>query len=318
MDEISKIIESNKVAIFYEDTLLEDRLLILESDTNLRRILKCVHDFTNEIIVISSEKRRKKVFSQAMEEHILIDFESTGKLKKSDYDFSKLKEKVVIFDKCFDGMTSEENKTFKNIINIRDISKKFIGIDTIGSKYLSRNYFSSSLTLTGCNEMLDYGKIQDTEYMNSMLIDNFYIINQGEVLTKIEKNYWEDIYINNFYSEVNVNGRDLLDYETAEKLMTDFSVKVTLKNQNEREIKDSSISLKRKINMRYIITLFLAIYLGWLGVHRFYNRQKSAKMMLFTLGGLGIWWITDIILIILGNYKVNGQDKLKLFKLKNK
>ncbi len=316
MSEISKIIEKNKIVIFYEDTLLEDRRLILESHTNLRRILKCLHDFTNEIIVISNKNRRKEVYSQAIEEHILIDFESTSKLKKPDYDFSKFKGKVVIFDKCFDGMTSEENNTYKNIIKIRDVSKKFIGVDTIGFNYLSRYYFSSSLLLTGCKEELDYGRVQDTDYMNMMLIDNFYIINQGEVLTRITNNYWYDTYTNKFYSESKLNHDDLLDYETAEKLMSNFSVKVNLKKQNKRATNDVNLYLKKKINIRYIITLVLAIYLGLFGAHRFYNRQKSAKMMLFTLGGLGIWWITDIILIITGNYKVNEQGKLKLFKYK--
>ena len=48
----------------------------------------------------------------------------------------------------------------------------------------------------------------------------------------------------------------------------------------------------------WYITLLLAIFLGWFGLDRFYiGRYKAGWLKLFTLGGLGIWWLLDIILI---------------------
>lgn len=48
----------------------------------------------------------------------------------------------------------------------------------------------------------------------------------------------------------------------------------------------------------WYITLMLAIFLGWFGLDRFYiGRYKAGWLKLFTLGGLGIWWLLDIILI---------------------
>ncbi len=48
----------------------------------------------------------------------------------------------------------------------------------------------------------------------------------------------------------------------------------------------------------WYIALLLSIFLGWFGADRFYIcRPKGAWMKLCTFGGLGIWWLSDIILI---------------------
>ncbi|MBP3253390.1 MAG: TM2 domain-containing protein [Bacteroidales bacterium] len=58
------------------------------------------------------------------------------------------------------------------------------------------------------------------------------------------------------------------------------------------------------INKEWIITLLLCIFLGELGVHRFYNgRIGTGLLMLITLGGLGIWYLIDIIFVVMGRFK---------------
>jgi len=46
------------------------------------------------------------------------------------------------------------------------------------------------------------------------------------------------------------------------------------------------------------VALLLSIFLGFLGIDRFYiGRTRSAIVKLCTLGALGVWWLSDIILI---------------------
>ena len=48
---------------------------------------------------------------------------------------------------------------------------------------------------------------------------------------------------------------------------------------------------------QYLIALILSIFLGQLGIDRFYTGQIGAGIgKLLTFGGLGIWWLIDIFL----------------------
>ena len=48
----------------------------------------------------------------------------------------------------------------------------------------------------------------------------------------------------------------------------------------------------------WLVALLLSIFLGYLGIDRFYiGRTHSAIVKLVTLGALSVWWLSDIILI---------------------
>ena len=65
---------------------------------------------------------------------------------------------------------------------------------------------------------------------------------------------------------------------------------------------------------RILPTFLLFLVLSWpLGAHRFFlRRYASAILFILTIGGCGIWWIVDFILIVTGSMK---DDKGKLVKL---
>ena len=58
-----------------------------------------------------------------------------------------------------------------------------------------------------------------------------------------------------------------------------------------------------KSEKNWLTTLLLSIFLGSLGVHRFYaGKIGTGILMLLTLGGCGIWYWIDLIMIIMGNF----------------
>lgn len=60
------------------------------------------------------------------------------------------------------------------------------------------------------------------------------------------------------------------------------------------------------------VALILAGLLGVFGAHRFYTgRTRSGVLMACTVGGLGIWYLYDIIVIAAGGFRDN-EDKLVL------
>ena len=60
------------------------------------------------------------------------------------------------------------------------------------------------------------------------------------------------------------------------------------------------------------LTLFLlTFFVGILGVHRFYTGKiGTGILMLITLGGFGIWFFVDIILVLTGQFTDKEGQKI--------
>lgn len=57
------------------------------------------------------------------------------------------------------------------------------------------------------------------------------------------------------------------------------------------------------------VALILASVLGAFGGHRFYTgKTLSGVVMACTLGGLGLWWLYDVIVLAAGSFR-DGEDK---------
>jgi hypothetical protein len=59
------------------------------------------------------------------------------------------------------------------------------------------------------------------------------------------------------------------------------------------------------------VALALAAILGPFGAHRFYvGRPRSGVLMLATIGGLGIWYLYDLIVVAAGEFEDGSGRRL--------
>ncbi len=63
----------------------------------------------------------------------------------------------------------------------------------------------------------------------------------------------------------------------------------------------------------WLVALLLSIFVGTLGVDRFYSGHIGLGILkLLTCGGCYIWWLIDVILIATNSYKdVQGRPLIK-------
>ncbi len=80
--------------------------------------------------------------------------------------------------------------------------------------------------------------------------------------------------------------------------------------------KDDGIKKMKSISdFDYHITILTCAFLGFLGIHRFINKKYiTGLLMLFSLGGLGIWVIVDFILIISGKFDHKNKQAILIDK----
>ncbi len=63
-----------------------------------------------------------------------------------------------------------------------------------------------------------------------------------------------------------------------------------------------------------LVALVLCLLIGTFGVHRFYvGKIGTGVLQIFTLGGLGIWALVDLILIVLGSFTDKQGKKITLW-----
>ncbi len=60
-----------------------------------------------------------------------------------------------------------------------------------------------------------------------------------------------------------------------------------------------------------LIVLLLCFFLGLLGIHRFYaGKIGTGVLMLCTAGGLGVWWLIDLIFIACGSFRDKADKRI--------
>jgi hypothetical protein len=70
-------------------------------------------------------------------------------------------------------------------------------------------------------------------------------------------------------------------------------IEIDLKN------KETYIDMtKRVVKVNWVVCLVMSVVFGWFGVDRFImGKVGTGLLKLITFGGIGIWWLVDVILI---------------------
>lgn len=114
-----------------------------------------------------------------------------------------------------------------------------------------------------------------------------------------------------YNSELDLKGQDwlfgLIIYLPALYSIYQLGFNKNALIETKREVASSH---DRPAGRRKVITaLLLSIFVGWLGIDRFYmGLIPTGILKLLTAGGLGIWWLIDLILIATNNLK-DGDGK---------
>ena len=88
-----------------------------------------------------------------------------------------------------------------------------------------------------------------------------------------------------------------------------FPVKRTVSTHNETELNNPEtettyVPLAATVAQDLTVGIILWFFLGWAAGHRWYYGKPVLYNILFivTLGGLGVWWVIDLVNMIQGNF----------------
>jgi len=83
----------------------------------------------------------------------------------------------------------------------------------------------------------------------------------------------------------------------------------TLLSNISKYLQGNEISERGGSSKSLTVTLLLCIFLGWLGIHRYYiGKTGSGILYMFTLGVFGLGILIDAIRLIMGNFTDKNGD----------
>ena len=96
------------------------------------------------------------------------------------------------------------------------------------------------------------------------------------------------------------NAEELAKYK---KLLDDRVITQEDFDKKKKEILNRNESSGLTTDNTWLVTLLLCFFLGFLGIHRFYvGKSGTGFLQIITIGGLGIWVLVDLIMIVMGKF----------------
>ena len=102
------------------------------------------------------------------------------------------------------------------------------------------------------------------------------------------------------------NAEELAKYK---KLLDDRVITQEDFDKKKEQLLNSNESTGLTTDNTWLVTLLLCFFAGFLGIHRFYvGKMGTGFLQIITLGGLGLWVLLDLIMIVIGKF-TNKEGK---------
>lgn len=96
------------------------------------------------------------------------------------------------------------------------------------------------------------------------------------------------------------NAEELAKYK---KLLDDRVITQEDFEKKKEELLNRNESSGLTTDNTWLVTLLLCLFVGFLGIHRFYvGKSGTGFLQIITFGGFGIWVLIDLIMIVMGKF----------------
>ena len=93
------------------------------------------------------------------------------------------------------------------------------------------------------------------------------------------------------------NAEELAKYK---KLLDDRVITQEDFEKKKEELLNRNESSGLTTDNTWLVTLLLCLFVGFLGIHRFYvGKSGTGFLQIITFGGFGIWVLIDLIMIVM-------------------
>ena len=96
------------------------------------------------------------------------------------------------------------------------------------------------------------------------------------------------------------NAEELAKYK---KLLDDRVITQEDFDKKKEELLNRNESSGLTTDNTWLVALLLCLFVGFLGIHRFYvGKSGTGLLQIITFGGFGIWVLIDLIMIVMGKF----------------